>query len=390
MKERIKNTGILIVDDSNVVRKSLTLVLTNNGFTKIFHAQNGHEGIEAIKNNPEIEFCILDLEMPVMNGFEFLEIMNVKNQCREIPTIVFTSIENKDSIITSLRLGAADYLHKKYSSEELVSRISAHLRNIFLVKEKEALIQKIKYNEEFIKLEKMKANFIDTLTHELKTPLTNIFGLTSLLKVSLSEKLNEKEAEYFNDVEHESETLNETISKLIEINHLVHKAMESPEKVEVLLTDVMKELLPSLQKSIGGKSVKLHVDFPENANKVYTCRESLKKVLLEAGQNAIKFTKRRGNVIFTSYKEGEKIIIHVKDTGFGIEDAKKEKVFDLFYQADDSSTRKFGGTGSGLYLCKKIMESLEENIWFTDNEPKGSILNISLSAYNNKKGVKDE
>jgi len=381
MDEAIKNTGILILEDSPTFRLKLKTSLERNGFTHLFLAENGKEGLEEIKRNPEIDFCVVDLEMPIMTGFEFLENLYSSpeyERFKNIPSIILSSLEKKEDIIRALELGASDYLHKKYSNEELIVRVTAQLRLVYLIRERESLQQQVALENERMKLETMKTNFIDTLTHELKTPLTNIFGLASLLHNSLATRLSEEENELFRDLDSESEQLNEIISKLIEINQLKHGEGSGEVAVESInLNEMLNEMMPLLEKEKGEKRIELIVDFPDDAVSLYGNPDVVQKVLLECSKNAIKFIKRRGAIRFTSYVDGAKIAVQIADTGIGIDDEKKESVFDLFYQVDDSSTRKFGGTGTGLYLCQMLLENMGEKIWFSDNEPKGAILNFT-------------
>lgn len=145
--------------------------------------------------------------------------------------------------------------------------------------------------------------------------------------------------------------------------------------VEYLVADVFKIISVRLE----GKPVDTYIDIDVKVTRhVQGDPTRLRQVLINLLSNAIKFTSSGEIGVIVqekqmSVKEGEiGLIFKVKDTGIGVPKEKHHEIFDLFTQADDSTTRKFGGTGLGLAICKSIVEAMGGTIWIESEEGKGS------------------
>lgn len=114
---------LLSVDDSKVVRSAVKSMIEVLG-ADLLEAEDGLEGLKALEENlNEIDLIILDLEMPNMNGFEFLEAVKKDDRFKDIPVIMLTTVSQKEKMIEAIRAGAKQYLLKPFTSEELLTKI---------------------------------------------------------------------------------------------------------------------------------------------------------------------------------------------------------------------------------------------------------------------------
>ncbi len=123
----ISRQKVLIVDDSNTVRKGLTNILGNAGFVTC-EAVNGKDAIKMLEENPDIDLILMDILMPEMDGYDACRIIKSKTRDKFIPIVMQTSFDKTEDTVKGLNAGADDYISKKAKPEELVARVKAGLR----------------------------------------------------------------------------------------------------------------------------------------------------------------------------------------------------------------------------------------------------------------------
>jgi two-component system phosphate regulon sensor histidine kinase PhoR len=184
------------------------------------------------------------------------------------------------------------------------------------------------------------------------------------------------------------ERSSERLSRLIE--DLILFSLSEKEKMQLRLAPMTAQSVcaSSLQKShlkAKERNIKLVLTCENDLPPVSGDEEKIAWVILQLLDNAIKFTQPGGTVTLRAHKDGQKVGFAVLDTGIGIPAARIEEIFDSFYQVDGSTTRKAGGTGLGLALAKKIIESHGSNIMVTSEVGKGSCFEFSLKIFQGKK-----
>lgn len=246
---------------------------------------------------------------------------------------------------------------------------------------KELSSQLKKANETLVLKDKQKDDFLDTVTHELRTPITAIRAASEILHDD-DEIPEELKKQFLQNIITESDRLNRLIDKILDLEKFeTGKQKIYPNQGNIIET-ISKSLSP-LQQLISNK--KIHVEFDENQNKVIAeyDEERIIQVITNLVSNAIKFAdEKEGVIIITvSAKEDDFIKINVFNNGKGVNPNDLESIFDKFYQSNNQNIKKPIGSGLGLAICKQIIEAHKGKIW-AENVQNGVTFSFILPKNN--------
>lgn len=229
---------------------------------------------------------------------------------------------------------------------------------------------------ELRELDEAKTQFLSITSHELRTPITPIKTQLQLLLRGFYGDLNERQIKSLRMIERNTDRLNRLLGDLLEISRIQSGRL----KLNITkqnLKEVIEETVDFMRPSADEKKISIETrldDVPD----IEIDRDRIIQVLQNLISNAIKFTPSGGRVDISLKKYGDGAIISVKDTGVGMSREIREKVFEPFFQADDWKSRKIGGTGLGLTICKGIIEAHGGRIWCESEPGKGSVFHIIL------------
>jgi len=224
-----------------------------------------------------------------------------------------------------------------------------------------------------------KSEFLANMSHEIRTPMNSIIGFSDLL---LQEKLPEELADFVKTIKLNGEELLHIINQILDLAKVETGRMEV-ERIEFDLHKMVQNITQLLRPRVLDKGLRFEVKTePQQLPLIDTDRLKIRQIIVNLIGNAVKFTEE-GSItleVTVDKNKGRRgvLTVHVKDTGIGIAPEKSSHIFEAFTQADASMTRRFGGTGLGLTLCKKMVELLEGDIWFESSEGKGSTFSFSL------------
>ena len=225
---------------------------------------------------------------------------------------------------------------------------------------------------ELKKLEKAKDEFISMMTHELKTPLTPIFGYCDMLKEpGLLGNLNPVQLNSVNRISQSARRLGKLIGEILEAQKLEMGNMKFDEQ-EFDVTKFMTEIHNDYSQLMKEKQIKI-VNNTEEKLTLKSDRNRIRQVIDNLVLNSVDFMPEKdGEISIGAVAVDGKIIFHVKDNGIGIPKDELDKIFVKFYQVDTSLTRQHQGTGLGLAVCKGIVEGLGGKIWVESQVGKGT------------------
>ncbi|MBF0407095.1 MAG: response regulator [Candidatus Riflebacteria bacterium] len=230
-----------------------------------------------------------------------------------------------------------------------------------------------------------KDRFLANIIHELRNPLNPIIGFTELL---FETDLNKVQKSYIQIINQRSKDLMDLINELLEFSKIEAGEMRIFPTViepEALMREVYQTMAPTAER----KGLKLLLSIEEGLpGKIFADPLRLKQILMNLLSNSLKFT-HEGSIEIrieknlpqpSSMSDTITLRFSVKDTGIGIPQEKHERIFLPFVQASDSTAQKYGGTGLGLPIVKRLIELMRGNIWFTSDAGKGSTFFFTVTA----------
>ncbi len=251
-------------------------------------------------------------------------------------------------------------------------------------------------NARFRELDSLKTSFLSTMSHELRTPLTSIIGYGDMLVDGLAGELNTEQREFLQIILRQSDQLLELIRSLLDVSKLEQGTL-TVDKVSVSLSEVLKEVVTSLTPRAVDLGVFIDLKSLEEGLAVCGDRARLRQVFLNVVENSLKFSTAGGCVTIhaSRHEESEQAEvgyilfaplrqlaeIRIVDLGPGVPHRDKTRVFDAFYQVDQTSSREHSGTGLGLSIVKRLVDAHGGSVHVQDNEPNGSVFVVRLPIW---------
>lgn len=218
-----------------------------------------------------------------------------------------------------------------------------------------------------------KSEFLANMSHEIRTPMNSIIGMSYL---ALQSGLTDKQRNYIQKVRRSAESLLSIINDILDFSKIEAGKIEI-ENAPFHFQEVLSEVSMVLALQTEEKGLELIFDIDQDLPQVFKGDATrLRQILLNLGNNAVKFTQQGEIVIRAQYVKHTakhlKIEFSVSDTGIGIRQEQQPNLFQSFSQADSSTTRRFGGTGLGLAISKQLVELMGGSIWLESTEGLGS------------------
>lgn len=244
-------------------------------------------------------------------------------------------------------------------------------------------------NERLQELDKLKSNFLATVSHELRTPLTSVIGYSEMLLEGLAGAMNDEQRDYVKTIMDKGESLLGLITQILDLSRI-----ESG-NLRLTVTDfdpqpVLKGATTSIIPQCNKKQITFVVEIPSNLPYLKGDRDKIGQIIVNLLGNAVKFTPAGGRIRLHAdswtgprpgaakstnmfeLREENFLRVMVEDTGVGIPADKVDKVFERFFQVDNSSTREYGGTGLGLSIVKSFVEAHRGEIFVESTVGAGS------------------
>ncbi|MCX7641232.1 MAG: HAMP domain-containing histidine kinase [Elusimicrobiales bacterium] len=269
----------------------------------------------------------------------------------------------------------ADSSLRKYLQDDL-SLIDITIKQLALLMNFSDLYNKLsQYAAKMENLNKIKDEFISSVNHEIKTPLTTIKGFLSVLLNGESGILNDQQMSFLNLVDQATNRLINIVTNLLDISKLNSKSemeLEKADMVELILT-----LLPSLRMKAYSKNIRILFETELKSVYVIMDKHWIGQVIHNLTDNAIKYSPPSTVIKMSVYDRGDVVVFCIEDQGYGIEEDDKKFIFEKFFRGKNVSFNT-EGSGLGLAIAKTIIEKHDGKVWFESHKEKGSKFYFAL------------
>lgn len=387
MESQVDKKSILIVDDNpenihillNILKEKYSLLV----------ALNGKDALGIVMSDKKIDLILLDVMMPVMDGFAACnEIKRIENK-KDIPIIFLTAKTDVDSLSMAFSTGGVDYITKPFNNLELLTRIDTHLSlkesqdklksmNNWLreevAKQTRELVEsnrKLKIaKKELEDLDKAKGEFLNVISHEIRTPLNGIIGSCSLLR-----ELHESDETlvFFNMLEDSINRLEQFSLKTLDVTYLRTKK-DALKFEQDLVSNIIETSKNNLSEKIRNKSIKLNIENSLAEGTIFLNKEYLVKCIDNILDNAIKNSPKESDINI-NLKQDERISIKISDNGNGFDEQFLAQPLSLFHT---NGVQTELSPGLGLYLSKLVVDAHKGELHFGNNKEKGAFVEIII------------
>ncbi len=355
--------SILVIDDEEGMRLGCKRVLEKRGYT-VHTAATGSEGLQALLDGVA-DLALVDYKLPDIDGMQILE--EVRKKPIKTLCIMITAYATLESAVAATKKGAYDFLAKPFTPAELNAAVDKAVEYIRLQQEAERL----KDEKKRVRLE-----FVRIVSHELKAPLAAIEGyLTNLLEGYVGDD-EESRNRVLKRCKARAEGMRKLILDLLDLTRIESGSKERIfEKINLgsLLDDIIEVFEPQAAERSVTIQTKL-ATLPD----IEAEPSEMRIIFTNLISNSIKYNKEGGSVTVSASPTQNGITISVADTGIGLREQDKQKLFTEFYRARTEETKTIPGTGLGLSIVKKLVELNGGNIALESEHGVGTTFTVFI------------
>jgi len=398
---------ILLVDDNENNLLSIEVVLEKENYT-FYRATSGREALRILLKEEDFTLILLDVKMPIMDGYETAELIYQRDKLREIPIIFVTAHDYEEAaIFKGYKAGAVDFIRKPFNPEILKSKVAVfaelYKKNKLLKKQEEKLqainndlvllnqdlekrvlertLELENLNHELKALNLSKDKFLSVISHDLRNPLTSLLASSENMNRD-AEKLKPDQIKLFSGI------INRTSQKILnQLNELVEWAKNQREKTDfkpekLHLAETINESLDLLRGNAAQKDIALDNQIEEG---IYINADALmfRSILQNLVTNAIKFTPHGGSAVKVTSKPADGMVeICIRDFGVGMSQQTKDLLFGNINSSSISGTNQEKGTGLGLLLVKDFVMQHGGKLQVESELEKGTCFTFTMPLVN--------
>jgi two-component system, sensor histidine kinase and response regulator len=376
---------VLIVDDDTALLQALPQAIALR--MKNIHVDISDSAPGALQHVQESEYdaIVSDIKMPGMDGIALIE--QLHTLCPDTPTLLITGHGERNLAIRALRVGAYDFIQKPIDRDYFISSLERAVQTRQMrrqiAEQQQALEQYTRELEqtvaertrELVEANAAKDVFMSLVSHELKTPLTTLKGVTQMLYRRI-ERGDQIELKNLTLLEHSVRRMERLVNDLLNTS-LIETGMFSMNRQPDDLVAVLQEFLTEHREAIGPT---LQIDILATELLCTIDRERISQVVLNLLSNARKYSPPDSPVTVRVERQDDKAVISVIDHGVGIPPEKLAYIFERFYRIPeiDVQTGSSSGVGLGLYIAQKIIERHNGRLNVTSTPGQGSTFTIYL------------
>jgi signal transduction histidine kinase len=386
----VRPARILIVDDEPKNRKLLEVMLAPEGFLFV-SAASGTEALAALTEQSH-DLILLDVMMPDMDGYEVAAKIKGNIATKNIPIIMLTALDDRNSRMLGLNAGAEDFLTKPVDRAELSVRVRNLLRLKTYGDKLAAALGALELSNEQLAsalaeagearmmaehANNAKTQFLRAMSHELRTPLNAISGYTEILEMGLRGSVNPEQTKDLGRIKRAAAYLLRLINDILTIARL--EGARPLNLIALPVNPVLAEVDSLCALQAKARGLTLSVTPCRDQILVAADAERFQQILLNLITNAIKFTSKGGSVEVACDGYDDVVRVRVKDTGVGVRPRDIDRVFEPFVQIDRHlTTDTQQGVGLGLSISRELARAMHGDLTLKSTEGMGSTFTLTL------------
>ena len=287
---------------------------------------------------------------------------------QEVSQFIREALESKKPEYSDcgLRIRNQRLKHYRMSASPILTE-SSHFRGIVLMLHDMTPVKE---------MERMRREFVDNASHELKTPLSSIIATAETLMDSEPEDSGTRR-NFYQTILDNTNRLHTLVNDLLDLSEIEQKKA-SLELTAQNLSGILREVVDNYAEAMMFKKQKLELSIADNVREVRVDKNTLTKALGNILDNAIKYSERNSEIAIRVEEEGEFVRVDIEDNGIGIPAEEVHRIFERFYRVDKARSIKSGGTGLGLSVAKHIIEAHRGKIRVTSEPGRGSKFSVYI------------
>jgi two-component system sensor histidine kinase/response regulator len=388
--ETEKQFKVLVVDDNLKNIQVIGNILKENNYS-VGYATDGKQALEILAKKNDFDLVLLDIDMPVMNGFDTCKALRADAKLSEIPVIFLTAFADEDMIVEGFDAGAQDYITKPFSSRELLSRVKTHLMlkyNADKVKwlnqvlEQKVELRTKELSEAYAKLEKAleqlevldnaKTEFLQIISHEIRTPLNGIIGFLEFIREHRSRENDERMLKLLDDSVKRLEYFSFRSLDISILRTQGTKALNFiPSDLNILINNNMQQL----KELAESKNVKFEITAKLKEIRIPCDVRYINKVIFIVLDNAVRHSDKNAPVQIEALDSSRTIKLLISNKGKPFPESMLDQTFPSFVTG-----KKHVNTNIGidLHYVKLAMTAHNGNLFIENNKAKGALVTLEF------------
>lgn len=315
-----------------------------------------------------------------MSFKDLFEQVNIFSQCKrqgfslwQCPQFLFVMM----GVIIIISTITAYFLGSQYISDPLMVALTTMLLAVIL------LIFAFTITNNFEKLaeaNRLKTEFVNIVSHQLRTPLSNLVWAIELLMSGRAGKIDEKQLEYFKILRENTGRMKELVNNLLTVSRIEQGTLSS-KKEEIFLEDLINDTIKHLTPFIKASNVEISFEVQKNLPKIYIDPNQIKLAIENLLDNAVRYTKDKGKIEIRTESRGKDVYFEIKDNGVGIPKDDQKFIFQKFFRSSNAVKHQTQGSGLGLYIVKSIIKKAGGKIGLVSIEGKGTTFWFTLPIF---------
>jgi two-component system sensor histidine kinase/response regulator len=359
-----ETSRVLVIDDEEAIRDSCSQALAKGGII-VKTAESGDKGLKVFEEfHPDI--VLVDLKMPGKSGLEVLE--EIEGIDPDVVKIVITGYATVSSAVDAMKKGAYDFIPKPFTPEEIRIVVARGLERRRLTLESKDLRRE---------QERVRKNMISLVSHELRAPLAATVQYLEVILGGMAGEISPEVKEMISRCDTRIRELLELLGRWLSL------ATFDPFKMaenfqDVNLSEIALKSIELMKPLAEKNEVNLTHDIPEHLSSIKGYKMALEEIFNNLISNAIKYNSAGGWVKVRLYEKDQEVLADIMDNGLGMKEEHLSRIFDEFYRVDGRKNAPVKGSGLGLSIVKKMLDTHSGTIDVESELGKGTTFKISF------------